>query len=96
MRVLGAVGLVLDKKIYTIVKFSRHPLFPLLSCLFEKCELATCSPRDPARDNGGNPANNVCSSASFKDDLAHFQELVGIVRILRNCLDATKTSILRA
>lgn len=55
-----------------------HPLFPLLSCLFEKCELATCSPREPARDNGagGNPANNVCSSASFKDDLAHFQELM--------------------
>uniref|UniRef100_A0A8D0GIF8 MEIS N-terminal domain-containing protein n=1 Tax=Sphenodon punctatus TaxID=8508 RepID=A0A8D0GIF8_SPHPU len=25
---------------------SQHPLFPLLALVFEKCELATCSPRD--------------------------------------------------
>ncbi|KAF3848065.1 hypothetical protein F7725_021093 [Dissostichus mawsoni] len=25
-----------------------HPLFPLLALVFEKCELATCSPRDSA------------------------------------------------
>ncbi|CAB4068810.1 Homeobox protein Meis1,Homeobox protein homothorax,Homeobox protein Meis3,Homeobox protein unc-62,Putative homeobox protein Meis3-like 1,Homeobox protein meis3-A,Homeobox protein meis3-B,Homeobox protein meis3,Putative homeobox protein Meis3-like 2,Homeobox protein Meis2 [Lepeophtheirus salmonis] len=26
-----------------------HPLFPLLALIFEKCELATCTPRDPTQ-----------------------------------------------
>lgn len=43
-----------------------HPLFPLLALIFEKCELATCTPRDP-----GGPAD-VCSSESFNDDVAEF------------------------
>jgi len=41
----------------------NHPLFPLLSLIFEKCELATCTPRDSM--NGG----DVCSSESFNDDI---------------------------
>ncbi|KAE9416606.1 hypothetical protein Angca_005040, partial [Angiostrongylus cantonensis] len=49
-----------------------HPLFPLLTVLFEKCELATSTPRDQNRD--GTSSNDVCSSNSFKEDLAdHFQ-----------------------
>jgi len=40
-----------------------HPLFPLLSIIFEKCELATCTPRD----SGVN--GDVCSSESFNDDI---------------------------
>ncbi|TRY58044.1 hypothetical protein DNTS_022697 [Danionella cerebrum] len=32
-----------------------HPLFPLLALVFEKCELATCSPRDPT--SLSNPAH---------------------------------------
>ncbi|CAF5188349.1 unnamed protein product, partial [Rotaria magnacalcarata] len=43
-----------------------HPLFPLLALIFEKCELATCTPRDP-----GGPGD-VCSSESFNDDVAEF------------------------
>ena len=40
-----------------------HTLFPLLSIIFEKCELATCTPRD----SGVN--GDVCSSESFNDDV---------------------------
>ncbi|VDM42240.1 unnamed protein product [Toxocara canis] len=54
----------------------NHPLFPLLSCLFEKCELATCTPREQSRDGGASSANDVCSSASFKDDLADFTKMI--------------------
>ncbi|VDD92945.1 unnamed protein product [Enterobius vermicularis] len=50
----------------------NHPLFPLLSCIFEKCELATCTPRDQNRDGNTSSANDVCSSATFKDDLAEY------------------------
>uniref|UniRef100_A0A183DN04 Meis_PKNOX_N domain-containing protein n=1 Tax=Gongylonema pulchrum TaxID=637853 RepID=A0A183DN04_9BILA len=63
----------------------NHPLFPLLSCLFEKCELATCTPRDQNnRDSAAtstssaSSANDVCSSASFKDDLADFAKMVSL------------------
>ncbi|CCD72262.1 Homeobox protein unc-62 [Caenorhabditis elegans] len=47
-----------------------HPLYPLLVLLFEKCELATSTPRDTSRD--GSTSSDVCSSASFKDDLNEF------------------------
>uniref|UniRef100_A0AC34QWU0 MEIS N-terminal domain-containing protein n=1 Tax=Panagrolaimus sp. JU765 TaxID=591449 RepID=A0AC34QWU0_9BILA len=47
----------------------HHVLFPLLTCLLEKCELATCSPR---HDKIGMA---VCSAASFKEDLADFIKL---------------------
>ncbi|PAV61488.1 hypothetical protein WR25_11324 [Diploscapter pachys] len=46
-----------------------HPLYPLLVVLFEKCELATSTPRDASREGA---VNDVCSSASFKDDLNDF------------------------
>lgn len=47
-----------------------HPLYPLLVILFEKCELATSTPRETSRD--GSATSDVCSSASFKDDFNEF------------------------
>jgi hypothetical protein len=47
-----------------------HPLFPLLALIFEKCELATCTPRD-----SGGPGD-VCSSESFNDDVTEFAKQV--------------------
>uniref|UniRef100_A0A2L2XXB5 Homothorax 1 n=1 Tax=Parasteatoda tepidariorum TaxID=114398 RepID=A0A2L2XXB5_PARTP len=44
-----------------------HPLFPLLALIFEKCELATCTPREPGIAGG-----DVCSSESFNEDIAVF------------------------
>jgi len=44
-----------------------HPLFPLLALIFEKCELATCTPRDPGVAGG-----DVCSSESFNEDIRVF------------------------
>lgn len=41
----------------------RHPMFPLLALVFEKCELATSTSRDAA---GG----DVCSSQSFTEDIS--------------------------
>ena len=49
----------------------RHPLFPLLALIFEKCELATCTPRDPSVAGG-----DVCSSESFNEDIAVFSKQV--------------------
>ncbi|CAF4867015.1 unnamed protein product [Pieris macdunnoughi] len=46
-----------------------HPLFPLLALIFEKCELATCTPRDPGVAGG-----DVCSSESFNEDIAVFSK----------------------
>ncbi|KJH50460.1 hypothetical protein DICVIV_03392 [Dictyocaulus viviparus] len=61
--------------IHSLPTFSfRHPLFPLLTVLFEKCELATSTPRDQNRD--GTSSNDVCSSNSFKEDLAEFAKTV--------------------
>ncbi|XP_028259305.1 homeobox protein Meis1a isoform X2 [Parambassis ranga] len=48
-----------------------HPLFPLLTLVFEKCELATCTPR-----GGDEAAGDVCSSDSFSDDIAVFYKQV--------------------
>lgn len=53
-----------------ILSFS-HPLFPLLTLIFEKCELATCTPREP-----GAPGGEVCSSESFNEDVAVFDKQV--------------------
>ncbi|KAM6427571.1 homeobox protein Meis3 isoform 2-T3 [Liasis olivaceus] len=50
-----------------------HPLFPLLALVFEKCELATCSPRDTS---GSYPGGDVCSSDSFNEDIAVFAKQV--------------------
>ncbi|TNN43585.1 Homeobox protein meis3-B [Liparis tanakae] len=59
-----------------------HPLFPLLALVFEKCELATCSPRDPASLSatshlpGMTNHSDVCSSESFNDDIAAFAKQI--------------------
>lgn len=49
----------------------RHPLFPLLALIFEKCELATCTPREPGVAGG-----DVCSSESFNEDIRVFSNQV--------------------
>merc|ERR1711884_274320 len=48
-----------------------HPLFPLLALIFEKCELATCTPRDPSVAGG-----DVCSSESVNEDIAVFSKQI--------------------
>uniref|UniRef100_A0A3Q4HSL3 MEIS N-terminal domain-containing protein n=1 Tax=Neolamprologus brichardi TaxID=32507 RepID=A0A3Q4HSL3_NEOBR len=48
-----------------------HPLFPLLALIFEKCELATCTPRESAVAGG-----DVCSSDSFSEDIAVFSKQI--------------------
>ncbi|KAJ7990181.1 hypothetical protein DPEC_G00297650 [Dallia pectoralis] len=59
-----------------------HPLFPLLALVFEKCELATCSPRDataltvPPHLQGMTNHSDVCSSDSFNDDIAAFAKQI--------------------
>ncbi|XP_055465466.1 homeobox protein Meis3 isoform X2 [Psammomys obesus] len=54
-----------------------HPLFPLLALVFEKCELATCSPRDGASAGlGAPPGGDVCSSDSFNEDIAAFAKQI--------------------
>lgn len=51
--------------------FFSHPLFPLLALVFEKCELATCTPRDQNMQGA-----DVCSSESFNEDIAAFSKQV--------------------
>ncbi|XP_004597088.2 homeobox protein Meis3 isoform X1 [Ochotona princeps] len=56
-----------------------HPLFPLLALVFEKCELATCSPRHGTVSGPGTPPgsdSDVCSSGSFNEDIAAFAKQV--------------------
>uniref|UniRef100_A0A3B5QFM0 Myeloid ecotropic viral integration site 3 n=1 Tax=Xiphophorus maculatus TaxID=8083 RepID=A0A3B5QFM0_XIPMA len=60
-----------------------HPLFPLLALVFEKCELATCSPRDSSSSlsatshlPGMANHSDVCSSESFNDDIAAFAKQI--------------------
>ncbi|XP_059496882.1 homeobox protein Meis2-like isoform X5 [Stegostoma tigrinum] len=48
-----------------------HPLFPLLALIFEKCELATSTPRDCGVAGG-----DVCSSDSFNEDIAVFAKQI--------------------
>ncbi|XP_051993437.1 homeobox protein Meis1-like isoform X1 [Xyrauchen texanus] len=45
-----------------------HPLFPLLALVFEKCELATCTPREIG------VTGDVCSSESFDEDITVFSK----------------------
>lgn len=54
-----------------------HPLFPLLALVFEKCELATCTPREPGVAGG-----DVCSSDSFNEDIAVFAKQVNFQKYL--------------
>lgn len=53
-----------------------HPLFPLLALVFEKCELATCTPRDQNMQGA-----DVCSSESFNEDIAAFSKSVSTFSI---------------
>nr|CAD7264250.1 unnamed protein product [Timema shepardi] len=53
-----------------------HPLFPLLALIFEKCELATCTPREPGVAGG-----DVCSSESFNEDIAVFSKQLEIPKM---------------
>ncbi|CRL06098.1 CLUMA_CG018972, isoform A [Clunio marinus] len=53
-----------------------HPLFPLLALIFEKCELATCTPREPGVAGG-----DVCSSDSFSEDVAVFSKQVRVLQL---------------
>uniref|UniRef100_A0A8C2DMP1 Meis homeobox 2a n=1 Tax=Cyprinus carpio TaxID=7962 RepID=A0A8C2DMP1_CYPCA len=56
-----------------------HPLFPLLALVFEKCELATCTPREPGVAGG-----DVCSSDSFNEDIAVFaKQMIQSIQVLR-------------
>uniref|UniRef100_A0A4W6DUJ0 Meis homeobox 1 b n=1 Tax=Lates calcarifer TaxID=8187 RepID=A0A4W6DUJ0_LATCA len=59
-----------------------HPLFPLLALIFEKCELATCTPREPGVAGG-----DVCSSESFNEDIAVFakqvRRMIQAIQVLR-------------
>lgn len=66
------------KPITYFVFIFRHPLFPLLALIFEKCELATCTPREPGVAGG-----DVCSSESFNEDIAVFSKQVG-TRSMKN------------
>lgn len=56
-----------------------HPLFPLLALVFEKCELATCTPREPGVAGG-----DVCSSDSFNEDIAVFAKQVNFAILKKN------------
>lgn len=56
--------------------FFSHPLFPLLALVFEKCELATCTPRDQNMQGA-----DVCSSESFNEDIAAFSKSVSTFSI---------------
>lgn len=60
----------------TVVFSCRHPLFPLLALIFEKCELATCTPREPGVAGG-----DVCSSESFNEDIAVFAKQVSKINV---------------
>lgn len=77
LRLFFQVPDALDKLLMTVFSYRfsssnyRHPLFPLLALIFEKCELATCTPREPGVAGG-----DVCSSDSFSEDVAVFSKQV--------------------
>lgn len=61
--------------------FNRHDLYPLLDMVFQKCELATSTPRDPqVGTNVQGP--DVLSSESFNEDIACFAQRVSTRRTL--------------
>ena len=52
------------------LKKNRHPLFSLVALMFEKCELATCTPRDAKiRDD-------ICTSQTLDEDFNEFAKQV--------------------
>ncbi|XP_029707228.1 homeobox protein Meis1a isoform X1 [Takifugu rubripes] len=54
-----------------------HPLFPLLALIFEKCELATCTPRESCVAGG-----DVCSSDSFSEDILVFSKQIRTEKLI--------------
>lgn len=68
-----------------------HPLFPLLALIFEKCELATCTPRDPGVAGG-----DVCSSDSFSEDVAVFSKQVSSTLLLTSPFHSLNVTRARA
>jgi len=69
--VMGAATTVPDAQKRDKDAIYAHPLFPLLALIFEKCELATCTPRDPGVAGG-----DVCSSESFNEDIGVFSKQI--------------------
>lgn len=69
--IYGLRGKKSRNKVKSACYYFRHPLFPLLALIFEKCELATCTPREPGVAGG-----DVCSSESFNEDIAVFSKQV--------------------
>lgn len=69
--VMGAAAHVPDVHKRDKDSIYGHPLFPLLALIFEKCELATCTPREPGVAGG-----DVCSSESFNEDIAVFSKQI--------------------
>ena len=49
----------------------RHPLYSLLALMFEKCELATCTPRDSKM------ADDICTNQTLDEDFAEYAKQVG-------------------
>ncbi|TWW59093.1 Homeobox protein [Takifugu flavidus] len=54
-----------------------HPLFPLLALIFEKCELAMCTPRESCVAGG-----DVCSSDSFSEDILVFSKQIRTEKLI--------------
>uniref|UniRef100_A0A8C0FDG5 Meis homeobox 2 n=1 Tax=Bubo bubo TaxID=30461 RepID=A0A8C0FDG5_BUBBB len=69
----------------------RHPLFPLLALVFEKCELATCTPREPALTIPFSPsptrarssAQPLCSCLPRNPFLKTFLQMIQAIQVLR-------------
>jgi len=53
------------------INLYRHPVFPLLALIFEKCELATVTPR-----HSGSVPGDICSLDSFNEDIRVFANQV--------------------
>lgn len=61
-------GLELNENVLT--NNNRHPLYSLVALMFEKCELATCTPRDAKiRDD-------ICTSQTLDEDFAEFAKQI--------------------
>jgi len=54
----------------------KHELYPLLDLVFQKCELATSTPRDLPQQIQAQQAPDVLSSESFNEDIHHFAQRI--------------------
>lgn len=75
--------------LFSSVSSSRHPLFPLLALIFEKCELATCTPRESCMAGG-----DVCSSDSFSEDILVFSKQVEVKKHRKSQTDDNNDNFL--